>query len=56
MKILKKLWDMLPEGRPIWVPGPAEWGIEQEEEKKSIRKIDEIFWRTYGIYDKGNNW
>lgn len=35
MKILKKLWDMLPEGRPVWVPGPAEWGIEQEENKKS---------------------
>ena len=41
MKILKKLWDMLPEGRPIWVPGPAEWGIEQEEDKKSNENLKE---------------
>lgn len=39
MGILKKLWDMLPEGRPVWVPQPAEWGIEQEEDKKSNENL-----------------
>ena len=45
MGILKKLWDMLPEGRPVWVPGPAEWGIVQieknEDEKAESEKTEE---------------
>ena len=35
MGILKKLWDMLPEGRPVWVPQPAEWGIKEEIMEKN---------------------
>ena len=41
MKMLKNRGDMLPEGRPDWVPGPAEWGIEQEEDKKSNENLKE---------------
>ena len=32
---IKKTMGYATEGRPVWVPGPAEWGIEQEEDKKS---------------------
>ena len=42
MGILKKLWDMLPEGRPVWVPQPAEWGIKEEiMEKNEDEKAEE---------------
>ena len=34
MGILKKIWDMLPEGRPICVPKPEAWGVKQEEDKE----------------------
>ena len=36
MGILKKIWDMLPEGRPICVPKPEAWGVKQEEDKESL--------------------
>ena len=39
MGILKKIWDMLPEGRPGCVPKPEAWGVKQEEEKKSDEKL-----------------
>lgn len=47
MGILKKLWDMMPEGRPVWVPQPAEWGIKEEimekneDEKAENEKAEE---------------
>lgn len=43
MGILKKIWDMLPEGRPICVPKPEAWGVKQEEDKerdKDLKKKD----------------
>ena len=45
MGILKKIWDMLPEGRPISVPKPEAWGVKQEEEKetdKDLKKKDDV--------------
>ena len=45
MGILKKIWDMLPEGRPIGVPKPEAWGVKQEEEKetdKDLKKKDDV--------------
>jgi hypothetical protein len=44
MGILKKIWDMLPEGRPVCVPKPEAWGVKQEEDKerdKDLKKKDE---------------
>ena len=44
MGILKKIWDMLPEGRSICVPKPEAWGVKQEEDKeadKNLKKKDE---------------
>jgi hypothetical protein len=43
--MLKKIWDMLPEGRPICVPKPEAWGVKQEEEKetdKDLKKKDDV--------------
>ena len=45
MGILKKLWNMLPEGRPICVPEPEAWGVKQEENKESdenSKKKDDV--------------
>jgi len=45
MGILKKIWDMLPEGRPICVPKPEAWGVKQEEEKETdndLKKKDDV--------------
>jgi len=42
--ILKKIWDMLPEGRP-GVPKPEAWGVKQEEDKerdKNLKKKDDV--------------
>ena len=50
MGILKKIWDMLPEGRPICVPKPEAWGVKQEDDKetdKNLKKKDEV--RLIGI-------
>ena len=45
MGILKKIWDMLPEGRPVCVPKPEAWGVKQEEDKerdKNLKKKDDV--------------
>ena len=45
MGILKKIWDMLPEGRPICVPKPEAWGVKQEEDKErdnNLKKKDDV--------------
>ena len=45
MGILKKIWNMLPEGRPICVPKPEAWGVKQEEEKETdndLKKKDDV--------------
>ena len=41
IKFLKKLWDKLPEGRPMCVPEIEAWGVKREEEqKKKIKKMN----------------
>ena len=40
MGILKKIWNMLPEGRPICVPEPEAWGVKQEENKESDKNLN----------------
>ena len=45
MGILKKIWDMLPEGRPICVPKPEACGVKQEEDKEkdeNLKKKDDV--------------
>ena len=45
MGILKKICDMLTEGRPICVPKPEAWGVKQEEDKetdKDLKKKDDV--------------
>jgi len=39
MKQLKKIWDMLPEGRPVCVPKPEAWGVKQEEDKERDKDL-----------------
>ena len=69
MGILKKLWDMLPEGRPVWVPQPAEWGIKEEIMEKNVDAevigIDEVqffgekiveFCKNYGKKWRWKSW
>ena len=40
MGILKKIWNMLPEGRPICVPEPEACGVKQEENKESDKNLN----------------
>ena len=44
MGILKKIWDMLPEGRPICVPKPEAWGVKQEEDKERDKDLKKERW------------
>ena len=44
MGILKKIWDMLPEGRPVCVPKPEAWGVKQEEDKERDKDLKKERW------------
>ncbi len=41
MGILKKLWNILPEGRPICVPEPEAWGVKQDKNEESDKNSKE---------------